>query len=199
MLCITNNSIKHQSFVYTQLYDQTVLFQTIHFRVSTWFSSIWPIYRTLSGSTTLKMSGPGSDGNEEVLRISQSSSITGTSPSDCLVPYLGHSLMGGVLLLHRDTVGVFCRPSWLGFWENIRWTWVEEVVAGQKPSQLVGLDKGILPPIHITIVRISHVRPFCEVLHTLPLFAFPPWIQLFSLQLWVNSRADWVLQTWWGN
>ena len=25
------------------------------------------------------------------------------------------------------------------------------------------------------------------------------WIQLFSLQLWVNSRADWVLQPWGGN
>ena len=25
------------------------------------------------------------------------------------------------------------------------------------------------------------------------------WIQLFSLQLWVNSRADWDLQPWWGN
>ena len=25
------------------------------------------------------------------------------------------------------------------------------------------------------------------------------WIQLFSLQLWVNSRADWFLQPWWGN
>ena len=25
------------------------------------------------------------------------------------------------------------------------------------------------------------------------------WIQLFSLQLWVNSRADWVLQPWWSN
>ena len=25
------------------------------------------------------------------------------------------------------------------------------------------------------------------------------WIQLFSLQLWVNSMADWVLQHWWGN
>ena len=24
------------------------------------------------------------------------------------------------------------------------------------------------------------------------------WIQLFSLQLWVNSRTDWVLQPWWG-
>ena len=25
------------------------------------------------------------------------------------------------------------------------------------------------------------------------------WIQLFSLQLWVNSWADEVLQPWWGN
>ena len=25
------------------------------------------------------------------------------------------------------------------------------------------------------------------------------WIQLFSLQVWVNSRADKVLQPWWGN
>ena len=25
------------------------------------------------------------------------------------------------------------------------------------------------------------------------------WIQLFSLQLWVNSRADWFLQPWCGN
>ena len=27
LLCITNNSIKHQLFVYTQLNDQTVIFQ----------------------------------------------------------------------------------------------------------------------------------------------------------------------------
>ena len=25
------------------------------------------------------------------------------------------------------------------------------------------------------------------------------WIQIFSLHLWVNSRADWVLQPCWGN
>ena len=34
LLCITNNSIKHQSFVHTQLNDQTVLFQTIQFSIS---------------------------------------------------------------------------------------------------------------------------------------------------------------------
>ena len=34
---------------------------------------------------------PGSDGNKEVVRIPQSPSITGASPSDCLVLYSGHS------------------------------------------------------------------------------------------------------------
>ena len=38
MLCITNNSIKHHSFVYTQLNDQTVLFQTIPCSISHLFA-----------------------------------------------------------------------------------------------------------------------------------------------------------------
>ena len=59
------------------------------------FSSIWPIDRTLSGATNPDKSGPGSDGNEGVLCIPQNSSITGTSPSDCLALYPGHS-WGGV-------------------------------------------------------------------------------------------------------
>ena len=37
-------------------------------------------------------SGPGSDANEGVLRIPQSSRITATSPSDCLVSYPRHML-----------------------------------------------------------------------------------------------------------
>ena len=37
---------------------------------------------TLSDATTLGQSGPGSDGNEGVLPIPQSCSITGASPSD---------------------------------------------------------------------------------------------------------------------
>ena len=53
--------------------------QTIRFSISTIQmsnSSIWPIDRTLSGATTLGPSGPGRDGNEGVLHILQSSSIT---------------------------------------------------------------------------------------------------------------------------
>ena len=45
----------------------------------------------LSGSTTPGLNGPGSDGNDGVLRIPQSSANTGISLSDCLVTYTGQS------------------------------------------------------------------------------------------------------------
>ena len=54
-------------------------------------SSVCPINRTLSGAITLGHSGPRSDVNKRVLCVSQSSSITRASPSDCLVLYTGHS------------------------------------------------------------------------------------------------------------
>ena len=50
----------------------------------------WPIDKTLSGATTPGQSEPGSDGNERVLRIFYNSSITGASPSDCLMSYPGN-------------------------------------------------------------------------------------------------------------
>ena len=46
-----------------------------------------PLIGSLSGATTLGQRGPGSNSNEGVLCIPQNSSITGTSPSDCLVSY----------------------------------------------------------------------------------------------------------------
>ena len=54
-------------------------------------SSISPIDRTLSGAATPEKSEPRSNGKEEVLYIPQSSTITGASPSDCLVSYSEHS------------------------------------------------------------------------------------------------------------
>ena len=57
-------------------------------------SSIWPIGRALSGATTPEQSGLGSDGNEGILCVSQSSNITEASPSDCFVSYPGY-LLGG--------------------------------------------------------------------------------------------------------
>ena len=57
-------------------------------------SSILPIDRTESGVTTLGQSEPRSNGNEEVLHISQRSSITEASLSDCLMSYLRHLFDG---------------------------------------------------------------------------------------------------------
>ena len=82
--------------------SETVPFQTIQFSISTQFSSIWPIDKVLSGATTPDRSEPGIDCNEGVLRIPQSSSITGTSPSGCLVLNPGHSL--GKCLTHSVEV-----------------------------------------------------------------------------------------------
>ena len=67
--------------------SKTVLFQTIQFILSTQFTSIWPIDRTLSGATTSGQSGPGSDGNKMVFHIPQNSHITGPSPLVCLKSY----------------------------------------------------------------------------------------------------------------
>ena len=64
LLCIIKKSIKHFSFVYTEMNDQTVIFH------------------------------PGGDGNESVLSIPQISSITGGSPSNCLVSCPEYSLGG---------------------------------------------------------------------------------------------------------
>ena len=56
---------------------------------------------TLSGAATTSQSGPGSDGNEGVLCIPQSSSITGALPSDFFMSYPGHLLGEGVTSLQR--------------------------------------------------------------------------------------------------
>ena len=55
----------------------------------------------LSDATIPAQSERGSNGNEGVLHISQRSSITGTSPSNCLVSYAGHSLVGELTPLQR--------------------------------------------------------------------------------------------------
>ena len=83
-------------------------------------SSIWTIDRTLSGATTPSQSGPGSDGNEGLFHIPQTSGITGASLADCLVSYSGYSgeLGGGALAFCRDAIGVFYSPSRLGWTVN---------------------------------------------------------------------------------
>ena len=76
-------------------------------------SSIQPKDKTLSEATTPDQNEPGSDGSKEVLRIAQSSNITGALQLDCLVSYPGHSLVVWVLpFLPRS---VFYSSSHLGW------------------------------------------------------------------------------------
>ena len=71
--------------------------------------SIWSIDRTISGATTMAECGPGSNGNEEVLHITQSST-TGDSPSNYLMSYLGLSFRRGIFSLFKGANSVFCSP-----------------------------------------------------------------------------------------
>ena len=67
-----------------------------------------------------------------MLHIPQSSSITRTSPSDCLTALPGH-LLRGVLPLHRGAVGVFYSPRQLGKWKCINkfYIWFEFFLSGK--------------------------------------------------------------------
>ena len=69
---------------------------------------------TLPGAFTPSQSGPGSDGCQRALCISQNPSITWTTSTDCLVSYPGHSSEAGVLPIFREAVGVFYSLSRLG-------------------------------------------------------------------------------------
>ena len=111
LLCITNNSLKHKSFIQTQLNDQTVLFQAIQLSINTYFSTNWPIDRTLSGATTPGQSGHGSEGHKWILRIPQSLTLHYWSLTVRLFSVISRTLFGGVLLLCSEAVGVFFSPS----------------------------------------------------------------------------------------
>ena len=75
-------------------------------------TSIWPIDRTLSGYSTPGQSGPGSNRNEGVTHIPQSS-ITGALPSDCWT-----LASGWVFALSRNAVGVFYSSNQLGHYDS---------------------------------------------------------------------------------
>ena len=89
---------------------KTVLFQVTQLSISTHFSYIWPIDRTLFGATTPSQSRPGSDGSEGLLHIPESSSITWASPSDCLESYQD-TRRKGVLPLCRGAGRCILRPQ----------------------------------------------------------------------------------------
>ena len=80
---------------------------------------IWPIDKTLSGATTLGQCGPGSDGNEGILRIPQSSSITGASPVDGLVLYPVYSLRESYVSAEMQSVYSVASANWVSMlWET---------------------------------------------------------------------------------
>ena len=64
----------------------------ITIKMKTIVRKILMIKRTLSSCYHSGQSRPRSDGNEGVICIRQGFRFTGASPSDCLVPYLGHLL-----------------------------------------------------------------------------------------------------------
>ena len=71
------------------------MYHKIQFSIITQFISIWPIDWPGVVAPDMILSEPGSDGNEGICCIPQSSSITEASPSDCLVSYPGHLLGWG--------------------------------------------------------------------------------------------------------
>ena len=92
--------------------SKTVLFQAIQFSISSQFSSIWPIDRTLSGAISPGQRGPKSNSSEGVLFIARSSSITGNLSSYCFVSYPGH-LLGGVSYPSAEVQSITAPADWV--------------------------------------------------------------------------------------
>ena len=61
--------------------------------------------------------------------------------------------------------------QWCNGYRRRKWTWRHKFISW---TRLIAFHKALIP--------LGKV-----------------WIQLFSLQLWVNSKTDRVLQPWWGN
>ena len=114
--CITNSSLKLQSFVYTQLNDQTVLFLTIQFNVS----------HLIAHSLNVKHFKPLIEvlllwaiEDMEVI-VMKGYSAFPKSPAllktfNGLMSLSGHSLRGRVLPLSREAVSIFYKFSQLGW------------------------------------------------------------------------------------
>ena len=88
-------------------------------------NSIWFIDRTLTGATTSGQNGQGSNGNQRILCIHQSSK---TRISLDLVSYLGQSLGCEILTKCRDAVGIFY--SWKNeLKKTMERSWKESIFA----------------------------------------------------------------------
>ena len=170
-------------------------------------SSIWSIDRTLSSATTPGQSGPGSNGNEGILRILQSSSITEASPSDCLVSYPWHSLREGFTSLQRcsqytlqpkptELLSVLDRNTW-----NYATLWKLFVLHKNEVSKGSDLSRGRLEgSLFISYYRSvgKSATSFLGLLH----FTLDPYLIILSvkqrgikyhfLSLWYDSTWNWT-------
>ena len=135
--------------------------------------------RALSGATTPGQSGPGSDGNEVVLRIPQSSSTARTSPSDCLVSYPGHSLGGSYPSAKVQSVYSTAPADWANIYliymykedlalNNLQWLICHETQPNQQ-SQVGGNNQQEMISTGMT------ERPLKERIHSWESF-FQEWI-----------------------
>ena len=78
-------------------------------------NTIWIIDKTLSSASILGQSRLGSDGNDGLLCISQSSSVTGTLSSDCLMLYQEHSLGESYFSTKMQSVYSAAPAEWVSY------------------------------------------------------------------------------------
>ena len=153
----------------------TVLFHPIQFSISTLlsistlFSPVYPIDRTLSGATTPVQSGPASDGNEGILRIPQSSSIIGASPWDCLVSYTGHSLRESYPSTEMYSVYFLAPADW----------------ARKQKKRLTNYI------FNLVFVRLSGVYPLSQCLRNFPTSQ----VQFGRVTRWTGESASFTNRT----
>ena len=118
-----------------------------------------------------------------MLCIAPNSSITGTSPSDCVGSYPGHSL-GWVLPLWRGAVSVFYslsqlgknwneRTHWLSNFVNCRSSWLDIRLDFNPPIQRILLNALLGYKINVSWFRFSlilwHVN-HCRLFNTKSIF-----------------------------
>ena len=125
------------------------------------FSSNWPVEKTLLSATTTGKSEPGSDGNERLLRIPQSSSINTTSPSDCLVSYQDTRCWRGVIPQQRSS---WCILRILGFASTI-WSYGQISISCTIPSGSPSPPTRVKSFTLFTLVYCTHL--LCDLSYRL--------------------------------
>ena len=132
-------------------------------------SSVWTFDKTLSCAITPNQSGPGRERNKGILHIFQSSSISCTSPSDCLLLYLGHSLGGDLTSIQR------CCQCILQPWPTGR---SKDLV---KHSIELSIDKYTSSDIYI--YKVSHRQSVSQDLSVARYVMFPK----------LGSKPSWLI------